>query len=248
MSGLRGKVVAVTGAGSGIGRATAAAFAVAGARVVASDVVPATLGETAALIRAAGHECVTVVTDVARRADVDRLVEVCLELGDLDVMVANAGVSRDRAFLDVTEEDLDVTLAVNLKGVVFCGQAAARAMIGKGHGGSIVTVASTYGERAAQDCSAYCASKGGVRMLTKAMALELGSHGIRVNAVAPGFIRTAMNPMEDPEEERTLAAQVPIGRVEGPDVIADVIVWLASDAARYVDGQTVFADGGWTIH
>jgi len=245
---MTGKVVAVTGAGSGIGRATAAAFAAAGARVVASDVVPAALEETAALIRAAGHDCVTVVVDVARRADVDRLVEACLELGDLDVMVANAGVSRDRAFLDVTEEDLDITFAVNLKGVFICGQSAARAMIAKGHGGSIVTVASTYGERAAQDCSAYCTSKGGVRMLTKAMALELGPHGIRVNAVAPGFIRTAMNPMDDPEEERWRAAEVPIGRVEGPPVIADVIVWLASDGARYVDGQTVFVDGGWTIH
>jgi len=85
-------------------------------------------------------------------------------------------------------------------------------------------------------------------MLTKAMALELGPHGIRVNAVAPGFIRTAMNPMTEPREEQRLAAQVPIGRVEGPDVIADAIVWLASDAARYVDGQTVFVDGGWTIH
>jgi NAD(P)-dependent dehydrogenase (short-subunit alcohol dehydrogenase family) len=242
---LRGKVVAVTGAGSGIGRATAAAFAAAGARLVASDVVPASLDETARLVRAAGYECVAVVADVAKRADVDHLVEACLELGGIDVMVANAGVSLDRPFLEVTEQDLDTTFAVNLKGVFSCGQAAARAMIAAGHGGSIVTVASIYGERAAEDCSAYCASKGGVRMLTKAMALELGPCGIRVNAVAPGYIRTAMNPMTDPEEERRLAAEVPLGRVEGPEVIADVIVWLASDAARYVDGETVFVDGGW---
>jgi len=242
---LRGKVVAVTGAGSGIGRATAAAFAAAGARVVASDVVPAKLEQTAGLLRAAGYECHAVVADVARRADVDRLVEACVGAGGLDVMVANAGVSRDRPFLDVTEEDLDTTLAVNLKGVFFCGQAAARAMIDQGRGGSIVNVASIYGERAAEGCSAYCTSKGGVRMLTKAMALELGPHGIRVNAVAPGFIRTAMNPMADPEEERRFAADVPLGRVEGPEVIADVIAWLASDGARYVDGETVFVDGGW---
>jgi len=245
---LNGKVAAVTGAGSGIGRATAVAFAAAGARVVASDVVTASLEETAGLIRAAGGESVTVVTDVAKRTDVDRLVEACLEFGDLDVMVANAGVSLDRPFLEVTEQDLDTTFAVNLKGVFFCGQAAARAMITAGHGGSIVTVASIYGERAAEGCSAYCASKGGVRMLTKAMALELGPHGIRVNAVAPGYIRTAMNPMADPEEARRFAAEVALGRVEGPEVIADVILWLASDGARYVDGQTVFVDGGWTIH
>jgi NAD(P)-dependent dehydrogenase (short-subunit alcohol dehydrogenase family) len=242
---LAGTVVAVTGAASGIGRATAAAFAAAGARVVASDVAEAGLRETVALIADRGHACLPVVADVARRADVDRLVAACLELGALDVMVANAGVSRDRAFLDVTEQDLDATFAVNLKGVFFCGQAAARAMIARGPGGSIVTVGSIYGERAAEGCSAYCASKGGVRMLTKAMALELGPHGIRVNAVAPGYIRTAMNPMTDPEEERRLAAEVPLGRVEGPEVIADVIVWLASDGSRYVNGETVFVDGGW---
>jgi NAD(P)-dependent dehydrogenase (short-subunit alcohol dehydrogenase family) len=243
--GMGSKVVAVTGAGSGIGRATAVAFAVAGAHVVASDIVEESLRETASLIADAGHECTAVVVDVAQRADVDHLVETCLDLGRIDVMVANAGVSRDRPFLDVTEEDLDTTFAVNLKGVFFCGQAAARAMIATGQGGSIVTVASIYGERAAEGCSAYCASKGGVRMLTKAMALELGPHGIRVNAVAPGYIRTAMNPMTDPEEELRLAAEVPIGRVEGPEVIADVILWLASDGARYVDGETVFVDGGW---
>jgi len=243
--GLQGKVVAVTGAGSGIGRATAAAFAAAGARVVASDVVPAGLDETAAVILAAGHECGAVVADVAQRSDVERLVAACLEQGGLDVMVANAGVSLDRAFLAVTERDLDTTFAVNLKGVFFCGQAAARAMIDAGRGGSIVNVASIYGEAAAEGCAAYAASKGGVRMLTKVMALELGRFGIRVNAVAPGFIRTTMNPMADPQEERRIEQTIPIGRVGGPDDIADVICWLASEGARYVDGQTVFVDGGW---
>jgi NAD(P)-dependent dehydrogenase (short-subunit alcohol dehydrogenase family) len=242
---LQGRVVAVTGAGSGIGRATATAFAATGARLVASDIAPGTLEETAGLIRAAGDECRTVVADVAERCDVDRLVAACLELGGLDVMVANAGVSRDKPFLDVTEEDLDATFAVNLKGVFFCGQAAARAMIDGRHGGCIVNVGSIYGENAAEGCAAYAASKGGVKTLTKVMALELGPHGIRVNAVAPGFIRTAMNPMADPEEERRIAETIPLGRVGGPDDIADVICWLASDGARYVDGQTVVVDGGW---
>jgi NAD(P)-dependent dehydrogenase (short-subunit alcohol dehydrogenase family) len=242
---LKGKIVAVTGAGSGIGRATALAFAAAGARVVASDIMPAGLDETAALIRAAGYECVTVVADVAKRSDVDSLVAACLELDGLDAMVANAGVSLDRPFLEVTEQDLDRTFAVNLKGVFFCGQAAAQAMIGLGRGGSIVNVASIYGEVAAEGCAAYCASKGGVRMLTNVMALELGRHGIRVNAVAPGYIRTAMNPMDDPQEERRIAQTVPLGRVGEPKDIADVILWLTTEGARYVDGQTVFADGGW---
>ena len=245
MGTLQGKIVAVTGAGGGIGRATALAFAVAGARVVVSDVARAGLDETVGLVHAAGHTCEGVVADVTRRSDVDLLVSICLQQGGLDVMVANAGVSLDRAFLDVTEQDLDTTFAVNLKGAFFCGQAAARAMIDLGHGGAIVNVASIYGEMAAEGCAAYGASKGGVIMLTKVMALELGRYGIHVNAVGPGFIRTAMNPMDDPGQVRRIESAIPLGRVGTPEDIADVITWLASDEARYVDGQTVFVDGGW---
>jgi len=247
MAGLEGKVVAVTGAGSGIGRATAVAFAVAGARVVASDITPAPLEETGELMRARAGEGLTRVADVARRADIEALVAACLELGGIDVMVANAGVSLDRSFLDVTEEELDATLAVNLKGVFFCGQAAARAMRDRGRPGSIVNVASTYGEVTAPDCSAYSASKGGVRMLTKSMALELGQYGIRVNAVAPGFIRTGMNLLDDPERNRALEQAIPLRRIGAPEDIADVVCWLASDGARYVSGETLFVDGGWIV-
>ena len=131
-----------------------AAFANAGALVVASDVALRGLEETAALIRTHGHRCETVVADTSQMSDVDALVDRCLQLGGLAVMVANAGVSLDHAFVDVTEHDLDATFAVNLKGVVFSGQAAARAMIGLGHGGSIINVASIYSEMAAEGCSA----------------------------------------------------------------------------------------------
>ena len=246
MAVVRERIVAVTGAASGIGRATAAAFAATGALVVASDVAASGLDETAALVRAAGHRCEAVVANVARRSDVDAIVDACLGWGGLDVMVANAGVSLDRLFLDVTEQDLDTTFAVNLKGVFFCGQAAALAMIELGRGGSIINVASIYGEMAAEGCSAYGASKGGVKMLTKVMALELGEHGIRVNAVGPGFIRTAMNPMDDAGQVREIERTIPQGRVGSPDDVADVITWLASDGARYVHGQTMYVDGGWT--
>jgi glucose 1-dehydrogenase len=242
---MKGKVVAVTGAGRGIGRATAQAFARVGATVVVSDVVQAELVQTAALIASAHQDCQSVLADVSRRSDVDGLVEKCLELGGLDVMVANAGVSLDRAFLEVTEEDLDTTFSVNLKGVFFCGQAAARAMIRLGRGGSIINITSIYGDAAADGCSAYGASKGGVTVLTKVMALELGGHGIRVNAVGPGFIRTAMNPMDDAAQVRQIEASVPLGRVGLPEDIAGVITWLASDEARYVDGQAIYVDGGW---
>lgn len=245
---LEGKTAAVTGAAGGIGRATALALGAAGARVVVGDVKAEDLDETAAMLRDLQVTCRTEVVDVSRRDQVERLIQSCLKLGGLDVLVANAGVSPDKPFLETTEDDLDRTLAVNLKGVFFCGQLAAKAMIAGGSGGSIVNVASTYGEVAAPDCSAYCASKGGVRMLTKAMALELGRHGIRVNAVAPGFIRTAMNPLDDPDEVRRLESVIPAGRTGVPADIADVICWLASDGARYVNGETLFVDGGWLVH
>lgn len=239
------RVVAVTGAANGIGRATALAFAAAGAQVVVADTDAPGLTETWSEVEKLGHGGRRRLADVSRRTDIKRVIADCLSLGGLDVMVANAGVSLDRSFLEVTEEELDRTLAVNLKGVFFCGQLAARAMIQFASPGVIVNIASIYGEVAAPDCSAYSASKGGVRMLTKAMALELGPHGIRVNAVAPGFIRTAMNPMDDPAQTRALEETIPAGRVGRPEDVADVIVWLASGGARYVSGETVFVDGGW---
>src|SRR5205823_4220029 len=142
--------------------------------------------------RAEGGEAVVCIADVSHRREVEGLVGQALEaFGDIDVMIANAGIpGGNYLFLDMPEDDLDRVLAVNLKGVFLCGQAAARAMVAAGHGGSIINTASTYAEVCAPYASAYCASKGGVRMLTKAMALELGPLGIRVNAVAPGWIRT----------------------------------------------------------
>jgi 3-oxoacyl-[acyl-carrier protein] reductase len=244
---LEGKTVAVTGAASGIGRATALAFAAARARVIASDVDADGVEETATLVRAQGGHCKTEIADVSDRSQVERLIRACLDFGGIDVLVANAGISLDKPFLEITDDELERTLAVNLKGVFYCGQLAAQAMIDHGRGGSIVNVASTYGEVAAPDCAVYCASKGGVRMLTKAMALELGRYGIRVNAVAPGFIRTGMNPLLDPERNNELEQAIPVGRLGEPEEIGDVVCWLASDGARYISGETVFVDGGWII-
>jgi glucose 1-dehydrogenase len=136
---------------------------------------------------------------------------------------------------------------VNVKGVFFCGQSAARAMIAAGGGGRIVNIASTYAEVTAPECTAYSASKGAVRMLSKAMAVDLAPHGITVNAVGPGWIRTGMNPLDDPERVRELEDTIPLGRVGLPEDVAGVIEFLLSDASAYITGTTTFVDGGWII-
>jgi len=244
--------VIVTGAGSGIGRATALRFAKAGARLTLNDIAQEPLEETAAAARAAGAaEVLAHVADVATREQVEALVARAAESsGGLDVMVANAGVSLDAPFLEIRAEQLDRTLAVNVKGVVWCGQAAARAMLagqasGRGH---IVNIASTYGEVCAPECAAYCASKGAVRMLTKAMAVELAPLGINVNAIAPGWIRTAMSPfLDDARLEEEIRGTIPVGYIGSPEHIASVVYFLTTQDAAYINGETIFVDGGWIV-
>jgi NAD(P)-dependent dehydrogenase (short-subunit alcohol dehydrogenase family) len=243
-----GRVVIVTGGGSGIGRATALRFAVSDARVVVADINGDAANETAALVLAEGANAVAVAVDVSARGEVERLVsEAVSRFGRVDVMVSNAGIGKNAPFLEVTEDDLDRILAVNLKGVFWCGQVAARAMIDAGHGGCIVNTASTYAEVTAPGSSAYSASKGGVRMLTKSMALELGRYGIRVVAVAPGWIRTGMNPLADPERNRKLEESIPLGRIASGEDVAGAIFALTSHDARYISGDMVLVDGGWIV-
>jgi glucose 1-dehydrogenase len=236
-------VAIVTGAGSGIGRATAMRLVRDGYRVVVAEIDGTRAASVAAEL---GDAALPYAVDVSERAAVEALVAVCLErLGGLDVMVANAGVPHGAPFLELDEDTWERVLAVNLKGVFLCGQAAARAMVSAGRPGAIVNIASTYSEVTEGGASAYSASKGGVRMLTKSMALELGPHGIRVNAVGPGWIRTGMNPLDDSDEVAQLEPTIPLQRVGLPDDVADVIAFLASGDARYVSGQTLFVDGGW---
>jgi glucose 1-dehydrogenase len=252
MGGGDGRSVIVTGAASGIGRATALRFAQSGARLLLDDLAEEGLEATAAAARAAGAaEALTHVADVAVREQVEALVARAVQrFGGLDVMVANAGVSLDAPFLELSEEQLERTLAVNVKGVFWCGQAAARAMLAGEplRGGHIVNIASTYGEVTAPECAAYSASKGAVRMLTKAMAVELGPLGLRVNAVAPGWIRTAMSPfLGDAALEEEIRRSIPVGRIGSPEEVASVIHFLTGGEARYINGETIFVDGGWIV-
>jgi NAD(P)-dependent dehydrogenase (short-subunit alcohol dehydrogenase family) len=236
-------VAIVTGAGSGMGRATAARLARDGYSVVVAEIDAARAADVAAEI---GADAMPFALDVSESAQVDALLaETLARLGRVDVMVANAGVPHGAPFLELDEATWERVLAVNLRGVFLCGQAAARAMVAAAHPGAIVNVASTYAEVTEAEASAYSASKGGVRMLTKSMALELGPHGIRVNAVGPGWIRTGMNPLDDPGQVAQLEPTIPLGRVGVPEDVADVIAFLASEDARYVSGQTLFVDGGW---
>jgi NAD(P)-dependent dehydrogenase (short-subunit alcohol dehydrogenase family) len=234
------KAAIVTGAGSGIGRATAHRLAAEGYGVSVADIDGAAAAATAGAI---GDGALADDCDVASEDAVEALLAAHMaRFGRLDALVANAGIPDGRPLLDERLDTWRRVLDVNLTGVFLCGRAAARLMAG---GGAIVNIASTYGEVTEPGAGAYSASKGGVRMLTKSMALELGAAGIRVNAVGPGWIRTGMNPLDDPDRVAAIEEGIPLGRVGSPEDVAEVIAFLLSDAARYVSGQTLFVDGGW---
>ncbi len=250
---LNGKVAAVSGAGSGIGRGITAALARAGANVVVNDVVADGLDETLRLVREAGAEGVASVGDVRRREDVERLVDDAVgTFGGLDVMVANAAIGLYADLEEMAEEEIDRVLDVNLKGALTCAQLAIPALRARG-GGSIVFVSSVQAYETLRGCVVYGAAKAGLVAAARALAVEVGEHGIRVNAIAPGTIDTpmlqrdldGMNTAEaDGFLDRVRAANA-LGRIGTVEEVADVVVFLVSDAARYVTGTTVVADGGF---
>ena len=248
-----GKVAAVTGAGSGIGRGIAVALAHAGARVVVNDLVEDGLDETLELVAAAGSEGVASIGDVRRREDVQRLVDdAAASFGGLDVMVANAAVGLYADLEVMTEDEIDRVLDVNLKGALTCAQLAIPALRARG-GGSIVFVSSAQAYETLRGCVVYGAAKAGLVAAARALAVEVGEHGIRVNAIAPGTIDTPMlqrdlDGMNTADAggflERVRSANA-LGRIGTVEEVADVVVFLVSDAARYVTGTTVVADGGF---
>lgn len=245
-----GKVALVTGAGGGIGRATALAFAREGARVVASDVAGAGGEDTARLVADAGGEALHVACDVTRPAEVEALVAAAVDaFGRLDCAHNNAGVEGAYArTADCDEENFDRTCAVNLKGVYLCLKAEIARLLDSG-GGAIVNTASVAGVEGAKNLPAYVASKHGVMGLTRTAALEYATRGIRVNAVCPGPIRTRMLEAimeENPRMEPAMIAAVPMRRLGAPEEIAEAVVWLCSDRASYVTGQGLVVDGGFT--
>jgi glucose 1-dehydrogenase len=250
---LDGKVAIVTGASQGIGRACAVRLAKEGAKVAVCDVNADGGAEVAKAIVADGGQAVFVRCDVAKAEDVAAALAATLKAyGRVDVLVNNAGILDDAPFLDLSVEELDRVLGVNLRGAFLMAQAAARQMVAQGaaaaggSAGAIVNMSSINEKFGLPDHVAYSISKGGISQLTRAMAVALAPHGIRVNAVGPGTIDTPIlaGVIKDKAFRTKVLSRTPLGRFGRPEEIAAVVAWLASDESSYVTGTTVFADGG----
>ncbi len=243
---LSGKVAVVTGAGSGIGRGIALALANAGAAVLASDLLLDRAEETAGLIRESGQRSIALEADAGDPESVVAMAaHATREFGRLDICVANAGLYRNGSILTMPLAEWDRLIAINLTGVYLTVQACAREMVRHGSGGRIVTLSSIAGERASPGGFAYCASKAGVRMMTRCWAQDLAPFGITVNSIAPGLIDTPMGDFIWGHRKDETAAIVPEGRLGTPDDIGNLACWLASDEAQYVTGTYNVVDGGY---
>jgi glucose 1-dehydrogenase len=245
---LENKVAIVTGGTSGIGRAIALAFGAAGASVTVNfRKSPEAADEVVGQLEAVGGKGLAVHADVTKADEVGAMVARTVEeFGRLDVMVNNAGMETKMPFLETPLEVWEEVLAVNLTGPWLGCQAAARQMVGQNGGGRIVNISSVHEDLPMPTNAPYCAAKGGVRMLTRTIAVELAPHGVTVNNIAPGAVETPMDAeiKGDPEQYRSLLSEIPLGRMGKPEEVAALAVYLASDAAAYVTGSTFVVDGG----
>jgi glucose 1-dehydrogenase len=245
---LHGKTAIVTGAGTGIGQAIAIAFAREGAAVVVDYVGdPSVSKDTIAKIDAIGGKSLAIDADISKPDQVNALIQQTVAaFGKLDIFVNNAGIEKKLAFVDYPLEEWQKIMAVNLTGPFLCSQAAAKQMIAQGRGGRIINISSIHEDLPMPTNAPYCATKGGLRMLMRTIAVELAPHQITVNNIGPGAIYTPID--KDVESDATLndriLAEIPIGRWGKPEEVAQLAVYLASDDAAYVTGSTHFIDGG----
>jgi glucose 1-dehydrogenase len=245
---LEGKVALVTGAGFGIGRGIALRLADEGADVMIVDISPAMAEESASMVRGRGRQAAVSRVDVSRRDDVQRMLRETLEaLGRIDVLVNNAGVIPVTGLFDVTDEEWDRCLAVNLTGPFLCTQIVGRHMVEAHIPGKIINIASVESSVARRNQISYGASKGGVLMLTRATALELAEHGITVNAVGPGAIDSGHGYYADAARAQSVITRTPLKRIGTPDDVAGAVAFLASADADYITGSIIYVGGGILI-
>ena len=243
---LEDKVALITGAGGGLGRAIATNMASAGAKIVVNDIPPAedNAGEVASMVEEVGSEALVVLGSVTDADEVGDMVDTVIdEFGQIDVLVNNAGITRDGLLVRMKEDDWDAVLEINLKGAFLCIRAVARPMM-KAREGNIVNIASVAGVMGNAGQANYSASKGGLIALTKTTARELAGRNIRCNAVAPGFIETEMTEVLDEEVKEDWLENIPLGRGGTADEVADVVTFLAGKRSSYVTGQVLNIDGG----
>lgn len=247
---LKEKVAIVTGARRGMGRTHALALAKAGAKVTVVDISQEGCQMVVEEIKKAGGEAMAIKCDVSKKDEVDEMIKKTIERwGKIDILINNAGICQFKPFLEITEEEWDRTLNINLKGYFLCAQAAAKEMIKK-KSGVIVNVASiAMGQVGVgfPTLAHYAASKGGIVAMTETMAIELGPYNIRVNAVAPGAIETPMidSVKQDPKAMEGIIGRLPLHRIGKPEEVSNLVLFLASDESSYMTGSTVVIDGGW---
>ena len=241
------KVAVITGASRGIGRSIALALAEAGAKIVAVDLDPVATEAIVAELKASGTEAIAVIGNVTVTEDTEKMIDAAVAaFGRVDILVNNAGITRDGLLMRMKDEDWDAVLSVNLKGAFLCSRAASKVMT-KQRYGRIINIASVVGQMGNAGQANYCASKAGLIGLTKSNARELAKRNVTVNAVAPGFIATAMTDALPEKVREELTAQIPLARLGSAEDIAHAVVFLALEKSAYITGHVIAVNGGMSM-
>lgn len=247
---LAGKVAIVTGSGRGIGKSIAKALAAAKGTVIVNDIDLNAASQVCREIESTDGKALPVRADVRHRSEIDHMVQEAIRVfGGVHILVNNAGVVLRKPAEELSEEEWEKVIAINLKGTFLCAQAVGRIMIREGRGGRIINIASIMGSVALPPRAAYCASKGGIIALTRDLAAEWARYGITVNTISPGWTVTEMTQSYFSQEEirQFLLERIPLNRLGKPEDVAGLAVFLASGYSDYITGQTICVDGGWTV-